>query len=347
MQSFPRLLGDVGGTNVRFALETAPQRIGPATALKVADFPSLEAAMQHYLGGLPAGIARPRHAAVGLANPVTGDRVKLTNHAWAFSISQMQRSLGLDLLLAINDFTALALGLPHLGAQDLTPLRQGVAVAGAPLALVGPGTGLGVSGLVPARSGPAVALAGEGGHIELMPETEDEWTAWRAARQAFGRVSAERLLSGMGLSLTHAALHAETGTPLARQLEPAEVTEGAIHRHDPLCERALAVFCGLLGSVAADIALVLGARGGVYLGGGIVPRFVPALRNSAFNARFTAKGRMSAYLESLPVYVINAQYPALPGLAQALDEAITHGADGDSDSDSASRANPANQPNPA
>ncbi|KDP89390.1 glucokinase [Cupriavidus sp. SK-3] len=325
MQGYPRLLGDVGGTNVRFALETAPQRIGPVTALKVADFPSLEAAMLHYLGGLPPGSARPRYAAVGLANPVTGDRVKLTNHAWAFSISEMQRSLGFDLLLAINDFTALSLGLQHLGEQDLTLLRPGTAVAGAPRALVGPGTGLGVSGLVPARSGPAVALAGEGGHIELMPETEDEWTAWRAAHQAFGRVSAERLLSGMGLSLTHAALHAETGTPLARQLAPAQVTEGALHRHDPVCERALAVFCGLLGSVTADIALVLGARGGVYLGGGILPRFVPALRASAFNARFAAKGRMRAYLESLPVYVITAGFPALPGLAQALAEAMAHG----------------------
>ncbi|MDF3886422.1 glucokinase [Cupriavidus basilensis] len=325
MQGYPRLLGDVGGTNVRFALETAPQRIGPVTALKVADFPSLEAAMLHYLGGLPPGSARPRYAAVGLANPVTGDRVKLTNHAWAFSISEMQRSLGFDLLLAINDFTALSLGLQHLGEQDLTLLRPGTAVAGAPRALVGPGTGLGVSGLVPARSGPAVALAGEGGHIELMPETEDEWIAWRAAHQAFGRVSAERLLSGMGLSLTHAALHAETGTPLARQLAPAQVTEGALHRHDPVCERALAVFCGLLGSVTADIALVLGARGGVYLGGGILPRFVPALRASAFNARFAAKGRMRAYLENLPVYVITAGFPALPGLAQALAEAMAHG----------------------
>lgn len=324
MQDYPRLLGDVGGTNVRFALEAAPRCIGPVTALKVADFPSLEAAMRHYLGALPPGSPRPRYAAVGLANPVTGDRVKLTNHAWAFSIAEMERSLGFDLLLAINDFTALAMGLPHLGEQDLTLLRQGTAVDGAPRALVGPGTGLGVSGLVPARSGGAVALAGEGGHIELMPETDDEWTAWRAARQAFGRVSAERLLSGMGLSLTHAALHAETGTPLMRQLDPAQVTEGAIHRHDPICERAFAVFCGLLGSVAADVALVLGARGGVYLGGGIVPRFVPALRASTFNARFTAKGRMSAYLESLPVYVIAAEFPALPGLAQALAEAIAH-----------------------
>ncbi len=331
MPSFPRLLGDVGGTNVRFALETAPQRIGPVTALKVADFASLEAAMRHYLDRLPPGTARPRHAAVGLANPVTGDRVKLTNHAWAFSISEMQRALGLDLLVALNDFTALALGLPHLGPQDVAPLRAGTPVPHAPLALVGPGTGLGVSGLVPARAGPAVALAGEGGHIELMPDTDDEWIAWRAAHQAFGRVSAERLLSGMGLSLTHAALHAETGTPPARRLDPAEVTDGALVRGDPLCRRALAVFCGLLGSVAADVALVLGARGGVYLGGGIVPRFVPALRASAFNARFVAKGRMGAYLESVPVYVITAGFPALPGLAQALADALAHGA----------RANPA------
>ncbi|MGO4325759.1 glucokinase [Cupriavidus sp. 2TAF22] len=328
MQNYPRLLGDVGGTNVRFALETAPQRIGPVTALKVADFNSLEAAMRHYLEGLPAGSGRPRYAAVGLANPVTGDRVKLTNHAWAFSISEMQRALGLDLLVAINDFTALALGLPHLGPHDLAQVRDGSPTLHAPLALVGPGTGLGVSALVPASAGPAVALAGEGGHIELMPDTDDEWIAWRAAHAAFGRVSAERLLSGRGLSLTHAALHAEMGTPLARPLDPAEVTEGAIGQADPVCRRALGVFCGLLGSVAADIALVLGARGGVYIGGGIVPRFVPVLRESAFGARFVAKGRMGAYLESLPVYVITAQFPSLPGLAQALADALAHGRHG-------------------
>jgi len=317
--AYPRLLADVGGTNVRMALETAPMRIGAVTALKVADFPSLEAAMREYLGRLQD---LPRHAAIGLANPVTGDHVKLTNHNWAFSIEDTRRALGLDTLVAINDFTSLALALPYLPAEDLAQVRGGTPVGTAPRALVGPGTGLGVSGLVPAPGGGAVALAGEGGHIEIMPVTDDEWIAWRAAHTQMGRVSAERLLSGMGLSHIHAALAAETGTLLAAPLSPAQVTEGAVNTGDPLCRRAFTAFCGLLGSVAGDVALVLGARGGVYIGGGIVPRFVEAVRASPFAARFAAKGRMGAYLADIPVYVITAAYPALPGLARALADRL-------------------------
>ncbi|AOZ01993.1 glucokinase [Cupriavidus sp. USMAHM13] len=322
---FPRLLADVGGTNVRFVLESAPRRFGPVSAYRVADFPSLEAAIRRFLAS-DAGGAAPRHAAVGLANPITGDQVKLTNHNWAFSIEGMRRSLGLDILLALNDFTALALALPHLPKQGLAELRAGAAQLGAPCALVGPGTGLGVSGLVPGHAGaPPVALAGEGGHIGLTPETDDEWVAWRAAQRAFGHVSAERLLSGSGLSRIHAALAAETGTLLLAPLSPAQVTAGALQRGDPLCQRSFRVFCGLLGSVAADIALVLGARGGVYLGGGIVPRFVDALRVSPLCERFDGKGRMRDYLSGLPIHVITAEYPALWGLSAALAQALQDG----------------------
>lgn len=318
--AYPRLLADVGGTNVRFALESAPMRIGEVTGYKVADFPSLEAAMRQYLQAQRADAVR--HAAIGLANPVTGDHVKLTNHNWAFSIEQMRESLGLTTLVAINDFTSLALALPWLPADALAQVRAGTAVPTAPRALIGPGTGLGVSGLVPAPGGGAVALAGEGGHIEIMPATDDEWIAWRAAHAELGRVSAERLLSGAGLSHIHAALSAEMGTPLAVPLAPAQVTEGAVKHGDALCRRAFDVFCGLLGSVAADVALVLGARGGVYIGGGIVPRFVDAFRASPFSRRFADKGRMSAYLADIPVHVITAEFPALPGLARALADRL-------------------------
>ncbi|WP_423194038.1 glucokinase [Cupriavidus sp. H18C2] len=319
--SYPRLLADVGGTNVRFALETAPMRIGAVTAYKVADHVSLEAAMRQYLSTLPDD-ARPAHAAIGLANPVTGDHVKLTNHNWAFSVEAMRQSLALQTLVAINDFTSLALALPHLSDDDIVQVRPGTAVATAPRALIGPGTGLGVSGLVPAPGGGAVALAGEGGHIEVMPVTDDEWIAWRAAHDQLGRVSAERLLSGMGLSHIHASLSAETGTPLDTLLTPAQVTDGALKQGDPLCRRAFDAFCGLLGSVAGDIALVLGARGGVYIGGGIVPRFVQAFHASPFNARFVDKGRMGKYLAEVPVFVIAAEFPALPGLARALADRL-------------------------
>jgi len=321
--NYPRLLADVGGTNVRFVLESAPQRFGPVTSFKVAEFPSLEAAIRRFLAGFGAA---PRHAAVGLANPITGDRVKLTNHSWSFSIEGMRQSLRLDTLLAINDFTALALALPYLPAHGLAEVRAGEAQAGAPCALIGPGTGLGVSGLVPGHAGaPPVALAGEGGHIGLMPETDDEWVAWRAAHRAHGHVSAERLLSGSGLSLIHAALAAETGTLLLAPLSAEQVTNGALQLGDPLCQRSFRVFCGLLGSVAADVALVLGARGGVYIGGGIVPRFVEALRASAFCERFDSKGRMRDYLAAMPIHVVTAEHAALWGLSAALRHAVPAG----------------------
>lgn len=318
---FPRLLADVGGTNVRFALERESMRLDPVVTLKVADFPSLEAAARHYLSSVGEA---PRHAAIGLANPVTRDLVKLTNHSWAFSVEGMRRAMGLDTLLAINDFTALALALPYLPAQGLEQIRPGQAQASTPSVLIGPGTGLGVSGLIAGHAGaPAVALAGEGGHIEVMPETDDEWVAWHAAQREFGHVSAERLLSGAGLSLIHGALAARAGAAPAAPLAPEAVTAGALEQGDPLCLRSLRVFFGLLGSVAADVTLVLGARAGVYIGGGIVPRFIGALRDSPFCERFLAKGRMRAYLDAVPIFVVTAAHPALLGLSVALSRAVS------------------------
>ncbi|WP_019936272.1 glucokinase [Bordetella sp. FB-8] len=318
---FPRLLADVGGTNVRFALERETMRLDPVVTLKVADFPSLEAAARHYLSSVGE---MPRHAAIGLANPVTRDMVKLTNHSWAFSLEGMRCAMGLDTLLAINDFTALALALPHLPPQGLAQIRPGQAQALMPSVLIGPGTGLGVSGLIPGHAGaPAVAVAGEGGHIEIMPDTDDEWVAWRAAQREFGHVSAERLLSGAGLSLIHDALAAQAGAVAFAPLAPEAVTAGALEQGDPLCLRSMRVFFGLLGSVAADVALVLGARAGVYIGGGIVPRFIGALRDSPFCERFLAKGRMRAYLDAVPIFVVTAAHPALLGLSVALSRAVS------------------------
>ncbi|KMN37723.1 glucokinase [Chromobacterium sp. LK1] len=313
-EQWPRLLADIGGSNARFALETAPGVIEDIEVLPCAGYPTLLDAVRAYLD--LAGARAVAHAAFGIANPVLGDWVQMTNHHWAFSIEATRQALGLTTLLVINDFTALALALPHLSASELLRIGGGEAEAGAPLALIGPGTGLGVSALIPYPGGHA-PLSGEGGHVGFAPFDEREADIWRHAMRRFGHVSAERLLSGSGIPLIYQALCERAGeTPAA--LDPAEVTARGLSGACPSCRETLEVFCGMLGGAAANLALNLGARGGVYLGGGIVPRLRGFFEQSPFRRRFEDKGRMSGYLAAIPVYLIVSSYPALPGVAAHL-----------------------------
>ena len=316
--TFPRLLGDVGGTNARFAWQA--ERGAPLTdvaTLPAGGHETLLHAMQHYLAqySRPA----PKQCAIGIANPIVGDRVQMTNHHWAFSISEMQRELGLQRFLVINDFTALALSLTSLDAADLRIVGGGTAVANAPLGLLGPGTGLGVSGLLPAIGGRgAIPINGEGGHVTLAPVNELEEKVVRILRREFGHPSAERALSGSGLVNLYNALCEVEGVP-ARPLTPAEVT--AQLDTDAQCGRAIELFFSLLGNVAGNLALSLGARGGMYIGGGIVPRLGDRIDRSLFRARFEDKGRFRGYLQDIPIWVVDARMsPALIGAARSLDD---------------------------
>jgi glucokinase len=320
MDSGARLLGDVGGTNARFAWQAA----AGAPLTRKAQYPcaehtSLKAVVDHYLadqGGL-----KPCSAAIGIANPITGDRVQMTNHHWSFSIAELQRQLALKRLLVINDFTALALSLTALDPADLQAVGGGAAWVGGPLAVLGPGTGLGVSGLLPAGQGGSVAINGEGGHVTLAAADRHEAAVVEWLHGRFGHASAERALSGPGLvNLYEAACHLD-GRP-ADTLAPAEVISRALGGNDRQTQLALDLFCSFLGSVAGNLALTLGARGGVYIAGGIVPRILPLLARSRFRERFAAKGRFHDYLAAIPTWVIVARAsPALLGAAQALDEA--------------------------
>lgn len=314
---FPWLLGDVGGTHARFALRTSAG-IERVEVLACAAFPSLQEAVAHYL----AEVGRPavRHAAVGIANPVYGDAVRMTNHHWAFSIEAVRRALGLTTFVVLNDFAALARALPLLPASELRQVGGGPAAPDAPLALLGAGTGLGVSGLIPDGRGGWVPLAGEGGHVSFAPYDEREVAVWRIARERFGgHVSAERLLSGPGLEFLHQAL-AQIDATAAAALRAADISERGLAGSDPLCVQTLTLFCTLLGTVAADLAITLGARGGVYIGGGIVPRLGAFFARSPFRTRFEDKGRTSAYLRDIPVWVIHSPHPALLGAATALQQ---------------------------
>jgi glucokinase len=307
----PRLLADVGGTNARFALETAPLRFEAVAVLACADYPSLGAAMQAYLAGAaarhPGSIL---HAAIAIANPVDGDTVSMTNHHWSFSIAEMREQLGLDTLVVVNDFTALAMALPHLAPNQRVQVGAGVGQGGRAIGLVGPGTGLGVSGLVPA-GGRWVALASEGGHASFAPGDEFEDDILKRMRSEFGHVSAERLLSGPGLELIYRCLSGQA-------LGASEITRRAQDGSCADCVRSVDVFCGVLGSVAGNVALTLGATGGMYIGGGIVPRLGELFVRSPFRARFEAKGRLSAYVARIPTYLITEQYPAFLGVAAIL-----------------------------
>lgn len=317
LQDQPRLVGDIGGTNARFAWQAhARAPLECVETLPCQDYPQLQQAVEAYL----ARIARPHpeQAALGLANPVTGDWIQMTNNHWSFSTEQLRQALHLRRLAIYNDFSALALALPSLREDELLHLGGGPALPDAARALIGPGTGLGVSGLLPQAGGGWRALASEGGHATLCASTEREWRVLAQLQRRFGHASAERVVSGPGLVWTYEALCALDDTPV-RFTEPPALTDAALQGHDAQAMEALALFFGFLGAMAGNLALTLGARGGVYLGGGVLPRMAQALQQSSFMERFLSKGRMRPLLETMPVYLITAEEsPALRGMAQAL-----------------------------
>ena len=318
-ESGPRLLADIGGTNARFAWQAGPGAAPEAVrVLACAEHATLLDAARCYLA--ETGLATPRLGAIGIANPVTGDAVQMTNHHWSFSIEALRTALGLQRLVVMNDFEALARSLPLLGADEAVQIADGSAADGqaAPIALIGPGTGLGVGGLVPARGG-WVPLAGEGGHVTLAPVTPREAAVVAALQQRFGHASAERAVSGPGLVWLVEALCAVDGVPAPPDLSAASVTQRGQDGSCARCAEALQLFFAFLGSTAGNLALTLGARGGVYIGGGIVPRLQPLLEASDFHARFVGKGRFRDYLAAMPVVLITStQHPALRGAAAAL-----------------------------
>lgn len=317
--TYPRLLGDVGGTNARFALIRTPGAgITDIRTLACANFAGPYEAIRRFLA--EAGCTAPRRAAIGIANPITGDWLQVTNNHWAFSIEALRQSLALDRLYFVNDFTALALALPHLGTDEVRQVGPGTAKSGEAIGVIGPGTGLGVSGLLPAGGG-WVPLGGEGGHVSLSPETPEEMAVASRLHAEFGHVSAERVLSGPGLSSLYGVLARVRELDVPPRNE-REITEAALDSHDTFCIDTLNMFCALLGSTAGNLALTLGARGGVYIGGGIVPRLGAFFERSPFRERFEAKGRFRTYLADIPTLLITARMPALTGAAAVLDNPL-------------------------
>lgn len=322
-QGYPRLLGDIGGTHARWAWQASPGAALEDIAVQPCDASeSVQSSATRYL--LQHRRASPRWAGVGVATSVVGDHVQFTNNHWQFSIAAFQRALGLERCLVVNDFTALAWSLPALGPTDVRAIGAGTPVKEAPIALLGPGTGLGVSGLIPDGQGHHIPLAGEGGHVTLAAADDAQARLLAALRQIYPHVSAERVLSGAGLVNLYRAVCQLDGCK-ARDVTPADVTDAALTGSDAHCVQAVRHFTSFLGSVAGNLALTLGARGGTYIGGGIVPRLGTAFDGGLFRHGFEAKGRYRSMLAAMPVWLITAPYPALMGVNRALDESPPSG----------------------
>jgi glucokinase len=322
----PRLLADIGGTNARFALELGPGHVGQIRVYPGADHPTITDAIRHFLKDMRIG--RVSHAAIAIANPVDGDHVQMTNHNWAFSIEATRRELGFDTLLVVNDFTALAMALPELTSAQRMQVGGGSSRPSSVIGLLGPGTGLGVSGLIPTDDH-WIALGSEGGHASFAPQDEREDLVLQYARKKWPHVSFERVCAGPGLELIYRALAARDKKRVASSLEPADIVQRAKDA-DELALEAVNCFCAILGTFAGNIAVTLGALGGIYIGGGVVPHLGTLFQASPFRRRFEAKGRFEAYLANIPTFVITAEYPAFLGVSAILDEQLGQRAGGGS-----------------
>jgi glucokinase len=294
------LLGDIGATNARFAV-LAGGVLGPVTWVEVAHYPQLTDAV----GALLQAQFRETtvsDALLAVAGPVDGGRCAFTNCAWTVDHHEVRDRFDFKSVRVINDFEATALSLPHLAERDLRALGGGRAVPGAPMAVLGPGSGLGVACLVADGSRHTVVVS-EGGHATLAAASRREDAVLEVLRGRFGHVSAERVLSGPGLENLYGAIAAVDGIDVPRR-NAVDITDAALNGTCPTSCAALDMFCAMLGSFAGNAALTFGARGGVHIAGGIAPRILDYLAASAFRERFEQKGRLRGYLESIPTQVI-------------------------------------------
>lgn len=327
-----RVIGDIGGTNARFALASGGV-YSHLEHLPVADHPFFQDALRAYLDTLPHGL-RPGAGAFAVAGLVAGGRAVLTNSRWDLSAEQVAAHFGLSAVAVVNDFAGTALGMPFLGEADRIPIGPAVPAAPGPIAVIGPGTGLGMSGLVPNGAGWTL-VSGEGGRATMPAATHHESAVLGYLRDRWDHLSAERVLSGAGLVNLYGACCALAGRR-ASLASPAEVAARALDGNDEDCTLAAGLFCAMLGTVAGNLALTLGTVGGVHVTGGIAPRLSSILLDSLFRERFEGKGRLKRYMQAIPTYLVFDTHAALLGLANlplaapepGQDSAMPRGASG-------------------
>jgi glucokinase len=315
------LVADVGGTNVRFGLLDLgkPRDLSLQAPRKLVsrDYPTIIDALRAYLSAVK--LDAPISAAVlDVAGPVHNEEIVLTNLGWHFAARDLRGVLRTDRIHLINDYEAIAYAVPHLGASDLMQIGPGTAAGGAQgtVAIVGPGTGLGVAGCIQTSTG-VVPLVTEGGHVDFAPFDDVEIEILRFLRRRLDHVSAERVLSGPGLVNLHEALSAIKGIPY-EPLESHQITDRARQAPTSLCGEVFGRFCGIMGSVCGDVALVMGAREGVLIAGGILPAMADTFAASTFRERFEAKGRFGNYMRAIPTRLIVQPYAGLVGAASVL-----------------------------
>jgi glucokinase len=314
----PSLIADIGATNARFAVVCPDGGLQRPRVLSCEDFPTIHGAIASYLEDeLPStGIRKVEVAALAIAGPVTGDKVALTNHPWSFSIDELRDHLGIERLHVLNDFAAVANAMPHLDADERMQIGGSEPVSDAPVGVLGPGSGLGVCGLVRTANG-WLTLPGEGGHATMAPANSRESAVLDRMRARHDHVSAERVLSGPGLVDLYTTLAEVDGVPAVSYTAPQITSPGACEA-DRYCAEAVDMFCAMLGTIAGNLALTLGARGGIYVAGGIVPKLGARFPASAFRERFESKGRLRPYLAKIPTYVVTHPFPAFLGLSTLL-----------------------------
>ncbi|WP_269933252.1 glucokinase [Aminobacter sp. HY435] len=308
---FPILIGDIGGTNARFAIvESADKEAGEPRIVQTASYATIDDAI---LAVLEGSSVRPRSAVLAVAGPVEGEEIALTNCPWVVRPRQMFSTIGLSDILVLNDFEAQALAVVALGDEHMEKIGGGEPEAGAARVVLGPGTGLGVAGLIHAL-GRWIPVPGEGGHMDIGPRSPRDFEVFPHIDKLDGRISGEQILCGRGLVNTYRAVaKADGNAPVLNQ--PAQVTAAALDGSDPIAVEALELFVTCLGRTAGDLALVFKSKGGVFLTGGIAQKIVPALTKGSFREAFEDKAPHQELMASMPVYVITHPLGALAGLA--------------------------------
>lgn len=311
----PVLVGDIGGTNARFAL-AYPGKVGlhHLETLQCAEYDNLQAAATAYLAR--SGQPQVDEVCLAVASPIQDTWVEMTNNHWRFDTAEVASAMGWRQFQVINDFLALALGVPQVAPEKLVKVCGGTGDPDRARLVIGPGTGLGVAGLVP-HQGSWIALPSQGGHVEFAPRDGRELAILQILQGQFGRVSAERILCGAGLVNLYRA-HAQIEDTNALFENPGDILQAALASTDPLARKSLEHFSEIMGRVAGDAALTMGSLGGVYLCGGIIPRFVEFFCQSGFQKSFEDKGRMRKLMEQTPVHIVTEPYAGLLGAAEAL-----------------------------